>query len=129
MAIGFDNAIDARRGGDEFRVTELGRLSLPADDLHKAVDGLAASGWLCRDGKVYDPADLMGKMFIGMLGLMTEFESDRIRSRTRDARAAATAADDMKGRTDKLTRRSELTCFRRARRPSSRSKHSARILV
>jgi DNA invertase Pin-like site-specific DNA recombinase len=40
---------------------------------------------LSIDGKVYDPSDPMGKMFIGMLGLMAEFEPDRIRGRTRDA--------------------------------------------
>ena len=45
----------------------------------------------------------MGKMFIGVLGLMAEFESDLIRSRTRDAVAAAAAAGKMKGRQHKLT--------------------------
>ena len=42
----------------------------------------------------------MGKMFIGVLGLMVEFESDLIRSRTRDA---AAVAGKMKGRQHKLT--------------------------
>lgn len=42
-------------------------------------------------------------MFIGVLGLMAEFESDLIRSRTRDAVAAAAAAGKMKSRQHKLT--------------------------
>jgi len=56
---------------------------------------------LSIDGKIYDPTDPMGKMFIGVLGLMAEFESDPIQSRTRDA--AAAAAGKMKGRQHKLT--------------------------
>lgn len=60
---------------------------------------------LSIDGKIYDPTGPMGKMFIGVLGLMAEFESDLIRSRTRDAVAAAAAAaagGKMKGRQHKL---------------------------
>lgn len=58
---------------------------------------------LSIDGKIYDPTDPMGKMFIGVLGLMAEFESGLIRSRTRDAVAAVTAAGKMNGRQHKLT--------------------------
>ncbi|MEV8238092.1 recombinase family protein [Rhodococcus sp. NPDC077669] len=84
---GLENAINASRDGDEFCVTKLDRLSRSAGDLHETVNRLAARGVaLLIDGKVYDPADPMGKMFIGMLGLMAEFESDLIRARTRDAR-------------------------------------------
>lgn len=101
---GLENAINASRAGDEFCVTKLDRLSRSARDLHTTVERLAARGVaLSIDGKVYDPTDPMGKMFIGMLGLMAEFESDLIRARTRDAIAAATAAGKMKGRTHKLT--------------------------
>ncbi|ORI28150.1 recombinase family protein [Rhodococcus sp. 1168] len=101
---GLENAINASREGDEFCVTKLDRLSRSAGDLHETVDRLAARGVaLSIDGKVYDPTDPMGKMFIGMLGLMAEFESDLIRSRTRDAIAAAGAAGRMKGRPHTLT--------------------------
>lgn len=79
-------------------------LKLTAGDLHETVNRLVARGVaLSIDGKVYDPADPMGKMFIGMLGLMAEFESDLIRARTRDAIAAAAAAGKMKGRPHTLT--------------------------
>jgi hypothetical protein len=82
-------------------VTELDRLSRSAKDLHETVGRLEDKGVaLSIDGKIYDPTDPMGKMFIGVLGLMAEFESDLIRSRTRDAVAAA---DKMKGRRHKLT--------------------------
>ncbi|OZC73743.1 DNA resolvase [Rhodococcus sp. 06-418-5] len=101
---GLENAINASREGDEFCVTKLDRLSRSAGDLHETVNRLAARGVaLSIDGKVYDPADPMGKMFIGMLGLMAEFESDLIRARTRDAIAAAAAAGKMKGRPHTLT--------------------------
>lgn len=100
---GLDNAINAAREGDVFCVTKLDRLSRSAGDLHETVKRLAAKGVaLSIDGKIYDPTDPMGKMFIGVLGLMAEFESDLIRSRTRDAVAAA-AAGKMKGRQHKLT--------------------------
>ncbi|HEY9315384.1 recombinase family protein [Williamsia sp.] len=103
---GLDNAINAAREGDVFCVTKLDRLSRSAGDLHETVKRLAAKGVaLSIDGKIYDPTDPMGKMFIGVLGLMAEFESDLIRSRTRDAvaAAAAAAAGKMKGRQHKLT--------------------------
>ncbi|MDV6271180.1 recombinase family protein [Rhodococcus globerulus] len=58
---------------------------------------------LSTHGKIYDPTDPTGKNFIGALGLMAEFESDLIRSRTRDAAAATAAAGKMKGRQHKLT--------------------------
>lgn len=45
----------------------------------------------------------MGKMFIGTLALVAEFESDLIRARTRDAIDAAAAAGKVKGRRHKLT--------------------------
>ncbi|MDJ0362550.1 recombinase family protein [Rhodococcus sp. H29-C3] len=71
---GLENAINASREGDEFCVIKLDRLSRSAGDLHETVDRLAARGVaLSIDGKVYDPTDPMGKMFIGMLGLMAEF--------------------------------------------------------
>nr|WP_296778450.1 recombinase family protein [Rhodococcus sp. (in: high G+C Gram-positive bacteria)] len=101
---GLENAINASREGDEFCVTKLDRLSRSAGDLHETVNRLAARGVaLLIDGKMYDPADPMGKMFTGMLGLMAEFESDLIRARTRDAIAAAAAAGKMKGRPHTLT--------------------------
>ncbi|WP_238325047.1 MULTISPECIES: recombinase family protein [Nocardiaceae] len=98
------NAINASREGDEFCVSKLDRLSRSAGDLHETVNRLVARGVaLSIDGKVYDPSDPMGKMFIGMLGLMAEFESDLIRARTRDAIAAAAAAGKIKGRPHTLT--------------------------
>ncbi|MEV3973828.1 recombinase family protein [Streptomyces sp. NPDC050698] len=101
---GLDNAINAARAGDVFCVTKLDRLSRSAKDLHETVERIAEKGVsLSIDGQVYDPADPMGKMFIGILALMAEFESDLIRSRTRDAVAAATAAGKMKGRPHKLS--------------------------
>lgn len=101
---GLDTAINAAREGDVFCVIKLDRLSRSAKDLHETVGQLAAKGVaLSIDGKIYDPTDPMGKMFIGVIGLMAEFESDLIRSRTRDAVAAAAAAGKMKGREHKLT--------------------------
>jgi DNA invertase Pin-like site-specific DNA recombinase len=46
------------------------------------------------DGKIFDPTDPTGTMFIGVLGLMAELQADPIRSRTRDAVAAAAAVVD-----------------------------------
>ena len=96
---GLKNTVNAGRDSDEFCVTKLDRLSRSAGDLHDTVNRLVARGMaLSIDGKVYDPSEPMGKMFIGMLGLMAESESDLIRGCTRDAIAAAAAAGKMTGR-------------------------------
>lgn len=72
-----------------------------AGDLYETVNRIAARGVaLSIDSNVYDPADPMGKMFIGVLGLMAEFESDLIRACIRDSIAAA---GRMKGRPHTLT--------------------------
>lgn len=56
---------------------------------------------------------------------MAEFESDLIRSRTKDAVAAAAAAGKMKGREHKLTPEEVRTCCKRTRPGNSISKCSA----
>jgi len=57
--------------------------------------------------------------------MMAEFESDLIRSRTRDATAAAAAAGKMKGRQNKLTPEERAYLMHRTRPDSATSKNSA----
>ncbi|MDJ0393693.1 recombinase family protein [Rhodococcus sp. G-MC3] len=87
---GLENAINASREGDEFCVTKLDRLSRSAGDLHETVERLATRVVAQSiDGNIYDPTGPKGKKFIGMLGLMAEYESDLIRARTRGGRLGA----------------------------------------
>lgn len=97
-------ALEVARAGDEFVVTKLDRLGRSARDLHEIVDGLVAHGVALNiDGRVYDPTDPMGKMFIGFLAIMAEFESDLNRQRTRAGVEVAKAKGKMRGKQHRLS--------------------------
>jgi DNA invertase Pin-like site-specific DNA recombinase len=54
-------------------------------------------------GAVYDPTDPVGRLLFNVLGMVTEFEADLIRARTREGMAITKAAGKLRGRNPKLT--------------------------
>jgi DNA invertase Pin-like site-specific DNA recombinase len=97
-------ALEVCRSGDQLVVTKLDRLGRSARDLHQIVDGLVERNVALNiDGKVYDPTDPMGKMFIGFLAIMAEFESDLNRQRTKAGVEVAKAKGKMRGKQHKLS--------------------------
>ena len=89
---GLDQALAAVRAGDTLVVPKLDRLARSVPDARAIGDDLAARGIkLSLGGKVYDPADPMGKMFFNILATFAEFEVDLLRMRTREGMAIARA--------------------------------------
>ncbi len=101
---GLREALAACRQGDTLIVAKLDRLGRSAVDLRSIADELEAKGTrLSIGGSIHDPKDPTGKLFFGMLSLMAEFESDLIRSRTREGMAEAKKAGRLKGKQPKLS--------------------------
>lgn len=72
-------------------------------DARNIADGLVKRGVrLAIESSVYDPGDLMGKMFFNILATFAEFEADLIRMRTREGMAVARAKSKLKGNQPKL---------------------------
>jgi DNA invertase Pin-like site-specific DNA recombinase len=102
---GLDQALAAVRSGDTLVVPKLDRLARSVVDARHIGDSLSTRGVRLQFGtQVYDPADPMGKMFLGMLAVFAEFEVDLLRMRTREGMAVARAKGKLKGRQPKLSR-------------------------
>ena len=56
---------------------------------------------------LYDPGDLVGKMFFNILATFAEFEADLIRMRTREGLAIARAKGKLRGKQPKLSDRQQ----------------------
>ncbi len=83
---------------------KLDRLARSVPDARKIADSLVSRGVkLALGGSVYDPADLMGKMFFNILATFAEFEADLIRMRTREGLAIARSKGKLKGKQPKLS--------------------------
>lgn len=101
---GLREALAACRAGDQLIVAKLDRLGRSAVDLRAIADELEEKKVLLNiGGSIHDPTSPTGKLFFGMLSLMAEFESDLIRSRTREGMAEAKKAGRLKGKQPKLT--------------------------
>ncbi len=101
---GLDQALAAVRTGDTLVVPKLDRLARSVPDARFIADALVARGIrLALGASVYDPADLMGKMFFNILATFAEFESDLIRLRTREGMAIARSRGKLRGRQPKLS--------------------------
>ena len=71
-------------------------------------DDLAARGIkLSLGGRVYDPADPIGKMFFNILATFAEFEVGLLRMRTREGMAVARAKGKLRGKQPKLSARQQ----------------------
>ncbi|NQX34731.1 recombinase family protein [Herbiconiux sp. VKM Ac-2851] len=96
-------AMAACRDGDTFMVTKLDRLARSVPDAGDLVDELTQKGVRLRIGEsVHDPHDPTGRLLFNALAMVAEFESDLIRSRTREGMRVAKAKGRLKGKKPKL---------------------------
>jgi DNA invertase Pin-like site-specific DNA recombinase len=96
---GLDQALAAVRSGDTLVVPKLDRLARSVPDARDIIAGLSGRGvYLSVGGSVYDWEDPMGRMFLQMLAVFAEFESDLIRMRTREGMSRPQVRAKLKGR-------------------------------
>ncbi|HEX9228086.1 MAG TPA: recombinase family protein, partial [Arthrobacter sp.] len=105
---GLREALAACRAGDTFVVTKLDRLARSVRDAHEIADNLANREIkLSIGGSVHDPLDPMGKLLFNVLAMISEFEADLIRMRTREGMKVAKAKGRLRGKQPKLTVKQE----------------------
>jgi DNA invertase Pin-like site-specific DNA recombinase len=103
-----EKALAAARAGDTFTVTKLDRLARSVPDAQDIISKLSARQVLfALGGSTYDWNDPFGKMFLSMLAVFAEFESDLIRQRTREGMKVARDAGKLKGKPPKLKPRQQ----------------------
>jgi DNA invertase Pin-like site-specific DNA recombinase len=101
---GLRDALAACREGDTLVVTKLDRLARSVPDARDIVDELTKRGVkLQLAGSVHDPNDPIGKLLFNVLAMVAEFESDLIRSRTREGMKLAKQRGRLKGKQPKLS--------------------------
>jgi DNA invertase Pin-like site-specific DNA recombinase len=93
-------AIDFVRDGDTLVVTRLDRLARSAGDLHTIVSRLSKKGvaFRCLQQSGVDTSTSTGKLLLGMLAAIAEFETDIRKERQREGIERAKAAGIYKGR-------------------------------
>jgi len=99
---GLDSTVEYLRAGDTLLVLSMDRLARSLVDLHTLVDELTANGitvTFLQEGQSYsaDPSPT-GKLLLGMLGAVAEFERAIIRERQAEGIARAKARGVYKGR-------------------------------
>ncbi len=100
---GLREALAACRAGDTLVVSKLDRLARSLPDARDIADELSERQVkLNLGGSVHDPTDPVGRLLFNMLAMIAEFESDLIRTRTREGMAVARAAGRLRGRQPKL---------------------------
>lgn len=95
-----DNALDFVREGDTLVVTRLDRLARSAADLHAIVARLAIRkvGFRCLQQGGMDTTTSTGKLLLGVLASIAEFETDIRKERQREGIDRAKVAGVYKGR-------------------------------
>lgn len=84
-------------------VTKLDRLARSVPDARTIADELTRKNVaLSLGGSIHDPTDPVGRLLFNMLSIVAEFESDLIRSRTREGMAVAKAKGRLRGKQPKL---------------------------
>ena len=102
--LGLREALTACRAGDVLVVTKLDRLARSLRDATEIADEMTKKGVaLNLGGALYDSTDPVGRLLFNVLGMVAQFEADRIRARTREGMAIAKAAGKLRGRKPKLT--------------------------
>ncbi|MDN5878147.1 MAG: recombinase family protein, partial [Arthrobacter sp.] len=77
-------------------------------DAHEIADDLARREIkLSIGGSVHDPTDPMGKLLFNVLAMISEFEADLIRMRTREGMKVAKAKGRLRGKQPKLSAKQE----------------------
>lgn len=101
---GLGKALAAVRAGDTLVVTKLDRLARSLPDARDIADELNRKGVaLSLGGSIYDPKDPVGRLLFNVLGMVSEFEADLIRARTKEGMAIAKAKGKLKGKQPKLS--------------------------
>lgn len=99
---GLDAVVDYLRADDTLLVTSMDRLARSLVDLHTLVDELTTNGitvTFLQEGQSYsDNPSPTGKLLLGMLGAVAEFERSIIRERQAEGIARAKARGTYKGR-------------------------------
>lgn len=92
--------LDWVREGDTLVVTRLDRLARSGRDLHDIIAQLSAKqvGFRCLQQGAVDTTTSMGKLILGILGAVAEFETDIRKERQREGIERAKAAGVYKGR-------------------------------
>ena len=95
-----EDAIEFAREGDTLLVTRLDRLARSGGDLQNIVTRLNAKGvgFRCHQQGAVDTTTGMGKLVLGILGAVAEFEADIRKERQLEGIAKAKAAGVYKGR-------------------------------
>lgn len=93
-------ALEWLREGDTLVVTRLDRLARSGKDLHDIIDQLSAKkiGFQCLQQGAVDTTTSMGKLVLGILGAVAEFETDIRKERQREGIAKAKLRGVYKGR-------------------------------
>lgn len=88
------------REGDTLVVTRLDRLARSGKDLHDIIDQLSAKkvGFQCLQQGAVDTTTSMGKLVLGILGAVAEFETDIRKERQREGIEKAKRRGVYKGR-------------------------------
>lgn len=94
------DAIEFVREGDTLVVTRLDRLARSAADLHTIVSQLSRKGvaFKCLQQSDVNTTSSTGKLLLGMLAAIAEFETDIRKERQREGIERAKAAGVYKGR-------------------------------
>ena len=101
------NALDYLRDGDVLLVTKLDRLARSIRDLMEIVETVKAKGAALRVLAMdLDTSSATGKLMLGILGSVAEFEREIMLERQREGIAKAKAAGKYKGRAPTAQRRS-----------------------
>ena len=95
-----DECLDWLREGDTLVVTRLDRLARSGRDLHDIIAQLSAKqvGFRCVQQGAVDTTTSMGKLILGILGAVAEFETDIRKERQHEGIERAKAAGVYKGR-------------------------------
>jgi DNA invertase Pin-like site-specific DNA recombinase len=95
-----EECLDWLREGDTLVVTRLDRLARSGRDLHDIIAQLSAKqvGFRCVQQGSVDTTTSMGKLILGILGAVAEFETDIRKERQREGIERAKAARVYKGR-------------------------------
>jgi DNA invertase Pin-like site-specific DNA recombinase len=95
-----EQALDQLRAGDVLTVTRLDRLARSVPDLYaiaKRIDDVGAS-FACLQQGAIDTASSTGKLMLGVLGAVAQFERDLLLERQAEGIARAKAAGKYRGR-------------------------------
>ena len=95
-----EQALSFVRNGDTLLVTRLDRLARSAADLHSIIRQLSDKGcsFRCLQQSSIDTTTSTGKLLLGVLASIAEFEADIRRERQREGIERAKAAGVYKGR-------------------------------